>query len=193
MFQSTDTPTIFDELIGFIKEIIPPLYVPWLHPSKETSVTNPAFNPANEDDSDEERLPGIEEMHKKRKRKRIRKNKRKTGQLTTQSATTNPAVNNTGQPIENTGPPTNTTGKLNLTREELLAVFGTSNSAPSLQGIGTFDTKTFTEKKEKKKRRRRSKENQGKKKVEPSVKLVYLRPCIKSFDTAPRDKGDQAK
>ena len=283
-FQNTDTPTVFDELVDFIKERIPPLYVPWLHPSKENSEqssgANPFFDEANESDSDDEHLPGIQEMyHEKRKRKRNRKQKEDTGKINTQSVTTSLAINtgqlkeNTGMPVENTGIPLGNTGmpvgntrmpvgntrmpvgntgmpvgntgmpvgntgmpvgntgmpvgntgmpvgntgmpvgntgmpvgntgtamgntgtptantktptetprKLKLSREELLEVFGTSNSAPSL----ITDTS-------KKKRKRRFKEKQKKKCIEPPVKLVYLRPCIKSFDTATKDKGDQKK
>ena len=211
-----DTPTIFDELVRFIKERIPPLYVPWLNHGDKNSNQLSTTNPAIDDDSDED-LPGIEEMPTKRKRRRTRKPKKNTEEMNTQSTSTNPAVENTGRPmentgrpienagrpmentgspientgrqIENTGRPVENTGKLKLTREELHAVFGTTGSLVNK----TDKTKLNTEKKEKKKTRRRSKKNQGKKKPEPPVKLVYLRPCIKSFGTAPSGKGDQAK
>lgn len=218
-----DTPTIFDELVGFIKERIPPLYVPWLNHGDKNGNQLSTTNPAIDDDSDED-LPGIEEMPTKRKRRRTRKPKKNTEEMNTQSTSTNPAVQNTGRPtgnrgrpienagrpmentgspientgrpientgrpVENTGRPVENTGKLKLTREELHAVFGTTGSLVNK----TDKTKLNTKKKERKKTRRRSKKNQGKKKPEPPVKLVYLRPCIKSFDTAPSDKGDQAK
>ena len=86
--------------------------------------------------------------------------------------------------MEKTGKP----GKVKLTREELLAVFGTSHSAPTLHQADQ-DTSKKEQKEKKKRRRRRSKKNQGKKKTELPVQLVYLRPCIKSFDTVPKDKG----
>ena len=215
-----NSPTVFDELVDFIKERIPPLYVPWLHLRKELSepsdTTNTATGAANDNDSDEEHLPGIKEMHKRRKRRRTKKPKENIGELTTQTVAANPERlgENTGKPVGNTGFPNGSTGtpgkrisegntsfpsgsrgkpmetgkpgKVKLTREELLAVFGTSHSAPTLHQADQDTSKK--EQKEKKKRRRRSKKSQGKKKTEPPVKLVYLRPYIKSFDTVPKDK-----
>lgn len=153
-------------------------------------------------------------MHKRRKRRRTKKPKENIGE----QANPEKLGENTGKPVGNTGFPNGSTGtpgkrisegntslpsgsrgkpietgkpgKVKLTREELLAVFGTSHSAPTLhQADQDTSKKEQKEKeKEKKKRRRRSKKNQGKKKTEPPVQLVYLRPYIKSFDTVPKDK-----
>ena len=181
----------------------------------DTRIT--ATGAVNDNDSDEEHLPGIKEMHKRRKRRRTKKPKENIGKLTIQTMAANPErlEENTRKPVGDTGVPNGSTGtpgkgthegntgfprgsrgkpmeigkpgKVKLTREELLAVFGTSHSAPTLNQ--TVQDTSKKEQKEKKKRRRRSKKNQGKKKTEPPVQLVYLRPCIKSFDTVPKDKG----
>lgn len=136
-----------------------------------------------EGDSDEEHLPGTFGM----KRKRRRKSKGKKSELNKQTTTADSErlQEDTGKPSEKgcTGTPTKKSGTLKLNRDELLAVFGTTNTAPSLEE--TDETKSKSELKGKK-RRRRSKKNQGKRKIEHQ--LVYLRPLIKSFVTVPKDK-----
>lgn len=136
-----------------------------------------------EGDSDEEHLPGTFGM----KRKRRRKSKGKKSELNKQTTTADSErlQEDTGKPSEKgcTGTPTKKSGTLKLNRDELLAVFGTTNTAPSLEE--TDETKSKSELKGKK-RRRRSKKNQGKRKIEHQ--LVYLKPLIKSFVTVPKDK-----
>ena len=148
--------------------------------NSELSSENTAGDTTKGGDSDEEHLPGTFGM----KRKRRRKSKGKKGELNKQATTANSErqQEDTGKPSEKGC--TGTTGTLKLNRDELLAVFGTTNTAPRLEETG--ETKPKSEPKEKKRRRRRSKKNQGKRKVEHQ--LVYLRPLIKSFVTVPKDK-----
>lgn len=156
--------------------------------SKEnSSVSEKTGDTTKEGDSDEEHLPGTFGM----KRKRRRKSKGKKSELNRQTTTADSErlQEDTGKPSEKgcTGTPTKNTGKsgtLKLNRDELLAVFGTTNTAPSLEE--TDETKPKSEPKGKKRRRRRSKKNQGKRKIEHQ--LVYLKPLIKSFVTVPKDK-----
>lgn len=153
--------------------------------SKEnSSVSGKTGDTTKEGDSDEEHLPGTFGM----KRKRRRKSKGKKSELNKQTTTADSErlQEDTGKPSEKgcTGTPTTKSGTLKLNRDELLAVFGTTNTAPSLEE--TDETKSKSEPKGKKRRRRRSKKNQGKRKIEHQ--LVYLRPLIKSFVTVPKDK-----
>ena len=200
-FQLTDTPTLFDDLVHFIKVRIPPLHVPWLHPTKDVSEqSEEAFNEA---DSEDENLPGIEKMPEK-----PTKNAEK---LNTQpSVIRNVAVDkerlteNTGIALEYTENPkaytpvglenTGQPGKEELSGhgEQLMEVCGTiDNSTP---GFKRDSTVSENEKIGKKKRRRRNRKNKRKTQTsEAEMQLVYLKPCIKSFNTTPKDKGDQTK
>ena len=205
-FQITDKPTLFDELVHFIKVRIPPLHVPWLQPSKDVSEqSEEAFH---EVDSEDENLPGIEKMHEK-PRKKVRKLTKNAEKLNTQPSvirnvafdterlaensgialeyTENPKAN-TPVGLESTGQP----GKEQLPDEELKEVRGTIDSPTP--GFKRDSTVPENENIGKKKRRRRNRRNKGKKQTsEAPMQLVYLKPCIKSFDTTPKDKGDQTK
>ena len=202
-FQLTDKPTLFDELVHFIKVRIPPLYVPWLQPSD--GVNEQSEEAYHEVDSEDENLPGIEEMHEK-PRKKLTKNAE--GLNTQPSVIKNVAVDterlaensgialeytenpkaNTPVGLENTGQP----GKEQLPDEELKEVRGTNDSPTP--GFKRDSTVPENENIGKKKRRRRNRRNKGKKQTsEAPMQLVYLKPCIKSFDTTPKDKGDQTK
>lgn len=202
-FQLTDKPTLFDELVYFIKVRIPSLHVPWLQPSKDVSEqSEEAFY---EVDSEDDNLPGIEKMHEK-PREKVRTLTKNAEELSTQpSVKRNVAVDterlaenteypkenpkaNTPVGLENTGQP----GKEQLPDKELKEVRGTiDNPTP---GFKRDSTVPENEKIGKKKRRRRNRKNNGKKQTsEAPMQLVYLKPCIKSFDTTPKDKGDQTK
>ena len=202
-FQLTDKPTLFDELVHFIKVRIPPLYVPWLQPSD--GVSEQSEEAYHEVDSEDENLPGIEEMHEK-PRKKLTKNAE--GLNTQPSVIKNVAVDterlaensgialeytenpkaNTPVGLENTGQP----GKEQLPDEELKEVRGTIDSPTP--GFKRDSTVPENENIGKKKRRRRNRRNKGKKQTsEAPMQLVYLKPCIKSFDTTTKDKGDQTK
>ncbi|XP_068732493.1 uncharacterized protein [Montipora capricornis] len=70
-FKSMDVHTVFDELVQFISQITPPLYVPWLHAAEEnnrlsSTISNYTLNTPKEE-SYEEHLPGITEMTDKQK------------------------------------------------------------------------------------------------------------------------------
>ena len=174
-FQLTDKPTLFDELVHFIKVRIPPLYVPWLQPSKDVSEqSEEAFH---EVDSEDENLPGIEKMHEK-PRKKVRKLTKNAEELNTQASvirnvavdaerlaensgialeyTENPKAN-TPVALESTGQP----GKEQLPDEELNEVRGTiDNPTP---GFKRDSTMPENEKIGKKKRRRRNRKKQREK------------------------------
>ena len=206
-FQLTDKPTLFDELVHFIIVRIPPLHVPWLQPSKDLSEqSEEAFH---EDDSEDENLPCIEKMHEK-PRKKVTKLIKNAEELNTKpSVIRNAAVDterlaensgialeytenpkaNTPVGLENTGQP----GKEQLTGEELKEVRGTIDSpTPGFKRDSTVPENENIGKK--KRRRRRNRKNKRKKQTsEAPMQLVYLKPCIKSFDTTPKDKGDQTK
>ena len=205
-FQLTDKPTLFDELVYFIKVRIPPLHVPWLQPTKD--VSEQSEEAYHEVDSEDENWPGIEKMHEK-PQKKVRKLTKNAEKLNTQpSVIRNVAVDterltensgialeytenlkaNTPVGLENTGQP----GKEQLPDEELKEVRGTIDSPTP--GFKRDSTVPENENIGKKKRRRRNRRNKGKKKTsEAPMQLVYLKPCIKSFDTTPKDKGDQTK
>ncbi|CAH3105884.1 unnamed protein product, partial [Porites lobata] len=101
----TDKPTLFDELVHFIKVRIPPLYVPWLQPSKDVSEqSEEAFH---EVDSEDENLPVIRNVAVDTER--LAKNS-----AIALEYTENPKVN-TPVGLENTGQP----GKEQLPDEEL--------------------------------------------------------------------------
>ena len=101
--------------------------------------------------------------------------------------TENPKAN-TPVGLENTGQP----GKEQLTGEELKEVRGTIDNPTA--GFKRDSTVPENENIGKKKRRRRNRKNKGKKETsEAPMQLVYLKPCIKSFDTTPKDKEDQTK
>ena len=194
---------MFDELVHFIKVRIPSLHVPWLQPSKD--VSEQSEEAYHEVDSEDENLPGIEEMHEK-PRKKLTKNAE--GLNTQPSVIKNVAVDterlaensgialeytenpkaNTPVGLENTGQP----GKEQLPDEELKEVRGTIDSPTP--GFKRDSTVPENENIGKKKRRRRNRRNKGKKQTsEAPMQLVYLKPSIKSFDTTPKDKGDQTK
>ena len=194
---------MFDELVHFIKVRIPSLHVPWLQPSKD--VSEQSEEAYHEVDSEDENLPGIEEMHEK-PRKKLTKNAE--GLNTQPSVIKNVAVDterlaensgialeytenpkaNTPVGLENTGQP----GKEQLPDEELKEVRGTIDSPTP--GFKRDSTVPENENIGKKKRRRRNRRNKGKKQTsEAPTQLVYLKPSIKSFDTTPKDKGDQTK
>ena len=194
---------MFDELVHFIKVRIPSLHVPWLQPSKD--VSEQSEEAYHEVDSEDENLPGIEEMHEKL-RKKLTKNAE--GLNTQPSVIKNVAVDterlaensgialeytenpkaNTPVGLENTGQP----GKEQLPDEELKEVRGTIDSPTP--GFKRDSTVPENENIGKKKRRRRNRRNKGKKQTsEAPTQLVYLKPSIKSFDTTPKDKGDQTK
>ena len=130
---------MFDELVHFIKVRIPSLHVPWLQPSKD--VSEQSEEAYHEVDSEDENLPGIEEMHEKL-RKKLTKNAE--GLNTQPSVIKNVAVDterlaensgialeytenpkaNTPVGLETTGQP----GKEQLPDEELKEVRGTTDS-----------------------------------------------------------------
>ena len=205
-FQITDKPTLFDELVHFIKVRIPPLHVPWLQPSN--GVSEQSEEAFHEVDSEDENLPGTEKMHEKPREKGRKLTKNAEELNTKPSVIRNVAVDterlaensgialeytenpkaNTPVGLENTGQP----GKEQLPDEELKEVRGTNDSPTP--GFKRDSTVPENENIGKKKRRRRNRRNKGKKQTsEAPMQLVYLKPCIKSFDTTPKDKGDQTK
>lgn len=148
-FQNIATPTVFDDLVDFITIMIEPLYVPWLHSRKEEgespAATNRGVNTV--DDSDEEHLPGIEEMHKK-KRRRFKKRKHSQGKeellavslhdstlnlpsISTQTAVNVPDTSDSAVNLASTG---NSAPNVPGASESAVNLAGTSNSAVNLPG-----------------------------------------------------------
>ena len=206
-FQKPDTPTVFDDLVEFITKTVEPLYIPWLHSRKEedTLITANHGTDAADDDSDEEQLPDIQEMHQKKRRMEEDTMVVKTDTVNLQCAGDS-AVNlsnannstlslggNSNSGVKKPGinnSPTNMTG---MCDDDVAKVQANDNSTVNSQSNKNTQVKADTNvtnpsgrRKRKRRARRSSKTNQN------NVSLAYLRPCVKSFDIG-KDKGNRGK
>ena len=206
-FQNTDTPTVFDDLVEFITKLVEPLYVPWLLSRKEGDTLTTANHDtgAADDDSDEEQLPGIQDMHEKKRRmeKDIMAVETDTVNLQCGDSAVN-LSNNTNNTTMSLGGTSNSTVKkacLNnsaanipgMCDDDVAKVQANDNSTVSSQGnentqveVDAIVTNSSGKRKRKRRARKSSKTNQN------NVGLAYLRPCVKSFDIG-KDKGNQGK
>lgn len=146
---------------------IEPLYVPWLHSKKEEGENPTATVPdsvlAEDNDSVEEHLPGIQDMHKKQK--------------TFEKTDDNQEKEDHSMDVKTD------TVNLQVAGDSTVNLPDTSYS----QVTGDAVINKPGGKKRKRRSRKSSKTNQN-----GNTGLEYLRPCVKSFDTA-KDKGNQAK
>lgn len=197
---------MFDDLVEFITKTVEPLYVPWLHSRKEDTPTMANHGTdAADDDSDEEQLPDIQEIHQKKRRMEDDSMVVETDSINLQFAgdsavnlsdtknsticlggTSNSGVKRAGM----NNYPTNMPGTCD---DDVAKVHANDNSTVSSQGnkntqvkVDTCVTNPNGKRKRKRRARKSSKTNQNK------VSLAYLRPCVKSFDIG-KDKGNQGK
>lgn len=193
---------MFDELVEFITKIVEPLDVPWLHSGKEgdtPTATNHGTGPAEDDNSDEELLPGIQDIHEKKRRMEEDSMVVETDTVNLQCA---------GDSADNLPDTNNSTASLADTSDSAVKIAGINNSAANIPGmrdddvtqvqandnstvnsqvgVNTIEPKPSGKRKRKRRARRSSKTNQN------NVGSAYLRPCVKSFDVG-KDKGNQGK
>ena len=185
---------MFDDLVEFITKIVEPLYVPWLHSRKEgnTPINGNRGTDEADDDSDEEQLPGIQEMHEKKRRTEedsmvvetdianlqcagdssVNLSDTKTSTLslggTCNSTVTKVGMNNSAANIPGT-----------CDDDDVAKVQATDNSTVSSQGNENSQVKVHTivtnpSGKRKRKRKRRARKSS---KTDQNVGLACLRPC----------------
>lgn len=208
-FQDTGTPTVFDDLVEFITNIVEPLYVPWLHAKIEgdTPTTGNHGTGTADEDSEEEQLPGIRDLHEKKRRMEEDSmvvqtdvvNLQCAGDSAVNASDTNNSsiclggINSTG--VKKGGMNNSVANIPGTCNDDDAAakVQANDNSTVNLQGnknsqvrSDTIVTKPSGKKKRRKRPRKSSKTNQN------NVVMTYLRPCVKSFDIW-KDTRNQGK
>ena len=196
---------MFDDLVEFITKTVEPLYVPWLHSRKEDTPTMANHGTdAADDDSDEEQLPDIQDMHQKKRRMEEDSMVAETNTVNLQCA---------GDSAVNLSDTNNSTISLGGTSNSAVEKVGmNNNSAANMPGmcdddvakvkakdkvntqgnentqakVDTSVTNPSGKRKRKRRQRKSSKTNQN------NASLAYLRPCVKSFDIG-KDKGNKGK
>jgi len=204
-FQNTDAPTAFDDLVEFITNMVEPLYVPWLHSQKQGDTPTNHGTGAADDDSDEEQLPDIQDVHQKKRRMeedsmvvetdtvklqlasdsavQLSDTNNSTMRLggTINSAVKKAGVNNSGENIPGT-----------CGDDDVAKAQANNNSTVSSQGNENTQVKVDTTVTNPSGKRKRKRSRKSSKTSQSNAGLAYLRPCVKSFDIG-KDKGNQGK
>ena len=203
-FQNTDAPTAFDDLVEFITNMVEPLYVPWLHSQGGDTPTNHGTGAAD-DDSDEEQLPDIQDMHQKKRRmeedsmvvETVTVNLQHVGDSAVHLSDTNNSAINLG------GTSNSAIKKLFMNNsganipgtcgdDDVAKVQANNSSTVSSQGNENTQAKVDTTVTNPSGKRKRKRSRKSSKTSQSNVGLAYLRPCVKSFDIG-KDKGNQGK
>ena len=186
---------MFDDLVEFITKIVEPLYVPWLHSRKEgnTPINGNRGTGEADDNSDEEQLPGIQEMHEKKRRTEedsmvvetdivnlqcagdssvnLSDTKNSTMSLggTCNSAVKKAGMNNSAANIPGTCDDDDDVARVQATDNSTVSSQGNENSQVKVHTIVTNPSG-----KRKRKRKRRARKSS---KTNQNVGLACLRPC----------------